>query len=215
MTDRSVFYGTMSIREDKKEAKRGAIIAAAEALFRARRYDEVTLDQIAAKARVGKGTIYLYFKSKEDLFFQMTTEDFENMLVRIGEIARSGRDVRSRLLGICSAVSAFFAERFMFLQIMHHEVQFLRNPQMQGRLKKNRKRLREVLHDVFQDGVRKGILRKDCPLEVMECLLVGAMRLRNMTARESGPAVSLDAVVDLFLEGAANAGNKPGRRTVL
>ncbi|MGD9873744.1 MAG: TetR/AcrR family transcriptional regulator [Kiritimatiellia bacterium] len=204
----------MSIREEKKEAKRVAIIAAAEALFRARRYDEVTLDQVAAKAHVGKGTIYLYFKDKEYLFFQMVIEDFGSMLVNVEKIAASDRDIRSRLLAICSTLSAFFNARFVFLQIMHHEEQFLRNRRMQARMKKDRERLRAALQKVFRDGIRTGVLRKDCPVDAMETALVGAMHFRDMTACESGPAVSLEAVVDLFLEG-ADACNKRGRRTVL
>ena len=157
----------MSIREEKKEAKRGAIIAAAEVLFRVRRYDEVTLDRVAKKARVGKGTIYLYFRNKEDLFFQMVTEDFGGMLKKVEQIAASDLDFRRRLLDICSETSAFFTARFMFLQIMHHEVQFLRNRQMQDRLKKDRCRLRAALQKVFCDGIRAGVLRKDCPVEAM------------------------------------------------
>ncbi|HNR93417.1 MAG TPA: TetR/AcrR family transcriptional regulator [Kiritimatiellia bacterium] len=204
----------MSIREEKKEAKRSAILAAAEGLFRARRYDEVTLDQVAKKARVGKGTIYLYFRNKEALFFQMVTEDFESMLKTVEQIAVSDRDIRRRLLDICSETSAFFTARFMFLQIMHHEEQFLRNRQMQSRLKKDRDRLRAALHRVFLDGIRNGVLRNDCPADVMEIALVGAMRFRNMSACETGAAIDLEAMIDLFLQGAA-ACNKKSKRTVL
>ena len=42
---------------------------AAEKLFTSRRYHEISLDAVVQEARVGKGTIYRYFQSKDDLFF--------------------------------------------------------------------------------------------------------------------------------------------------
>ena len=58
----------MMKREKKKEDKRATILKAASDVFKGRRFDEVTLDEIAVRAGVGKGTLYLYFKNKEDLF---------------------------------------------------------------------------------------------------------------------------------------------------
>lgn len=50
------------------EKKRQKIIATAAKLFALRPFHEVRLDDVAAAAQVGKGTLYIYFKSKEDLY---------------------------------------------------------------------------------------------------------------------------------------------------
>lgn len=52
----------------RKEARPEEIIAAALDLFVARGYASTRLDDVAAHAGVSKGTLYLYFKNKEDLF---------------------------------------------------------------------------------------------------------------------------------------------------
>lgn len=52
----------------KSEEKRQEILDAAEAAFGRREFDEVTTDDIAAGAGVGKGTLYRYFPTKEDLY---------------------------------------------------------------------------------------------------------------------------------------------------
>jgi AcrR family transcriptional regulator len=50
------------------EKKRQKITATAAKLFATRPFHEVRLDDVAAAAQVGKGTLYIYFKSKEDLY---------------------------------------------------------------------------------------------------------------------------------------------------
>lgn len=55
-------------REQQKEARRCAIIDAALAEFTAQGFTSAKLDDVAVRAGIGKGTIYLYFDSKESLF---------------------------------------------------------------------------------------------------------------------------------------------------
>jgi AcrR family transcriptional regulator len=57
----------VGIRERKKQATRGRIIAEAVRLFSARGIAAVTVDEIAVVAEVGKGTVYNYFAAKEDI----------------------------------------------------------------------------------------------------------------------------------------------------
>ncbi|MGH9627214.1 MAG: TetR/AcrR family transcriptional regulator, partial [Bryobacteraceae bacterium] len=56
-----------SRRARKKASTRAQIVAAAIRLFSEQGIDAVTVDQIAAAADVGKGTIYNYFQTKEDI----------------------------------------------------------------------------------------------------------------------------------------------------
>ena len=54
--------------KDKKIIKKETIIKAAEKLFGKRGYKGVSVDDIVAKAGIAKGTFYLYFKSKDELY---------------------------------------------------------------------------------------------------------------------------------------------------
>ncbi|NYB51806.1 MAG: TetR/AcrR family transcriptional regulator [Methanobacteriaceae archaeon] len=56
-------------REREKEQRRNDIINAAEKLFFARGYDEVSMNDIAQEVELSKATLYLYFANKEELFF--------------------------------------------------------------------------------------------------------------------------------------------------
>lgn len=60
-------------RDDKAEARRKAILAAAAELFDARGYAATTVEEVAARAGIAKGSVYNYFRSKDDLFAQLFT----------------------------------------------------------------------------------------------------------------------------------------------
>ena len=53
----------------KTATKEQAILDAASQVFALRPFHEVLIDDIAADASIGKGTIYRYFPTKEDLYF--------------------------------------------------------------------------------------------------------------------------------------------------
>lgn len=55
-------------RDEDKQQRRESMIAAAAALMRQAAYDSITMAQIAEYAGVAKGTVYFYFKTKEELF---------------------------------------------------------------------------------------------------------------------------------------------------
>ena len=58
-------------REERKEKRKENIFKAAVWCFNKKGYYETTIDAIAAKAKVSKGSIYYYFKSKKELFLEL------------------------------------------------------------------------------------------------------------------------------------------------
>ena len=56
------------VRTRRKEARPGEILAAASALFTEKGFAATRMDDVAQRAGVSKGTLYLYFASKEELF---------------------------------------------------------------------------------------------------------------------------------------------------
>lgn len=67
----------MSRKEMEREFKRKLIAQAARELFLARSYEEVTVQDIASAAEFGKGTIYQYFSSKEEILYYLIAQSME------------------------------------------------------------------------------------------------------------------------------------------
>ncbi len=61
-------YTRRAVREDQKERRRGEILGIAWRLFRERPYGGITVSEVAREAGFAKGTAYLYFESKEEMF---------------------------------------------------------------------------------------------------------------------------------------------------
>lgn len=63
--------GIAERKEREKQQRREEIVKAAEKVFFSMGLEQATMDDIAAEAELSKGTLYLYFKSKEDLHFEV------------------------------------------------------------------------------------------------------------------------------------------------
>ena len=70
-------------------------MAAASRVFAARPYHVVCMDDVAEAARVGKGTLYRYFPSKEDLYLGVVAEAFD-LLDRAARPRRGGGAAAAR-----------------------------------------------------------------------------------------------------------------------
>jgi len=65
-------------RERRKQARPGELLDAALDLFVEKGFSATRVDEVAARAGVSKGTLFLYFQSKEDLFKAVVRENIAN-----------------------------------------------------------------------------------------------------------------------------------------
>ena len=66
-----------AVRDEQKEARRRAILETAWQLFQTTSYEEVTMAGVAESVRLAKGTVFLYFKTKEALFLALLEQQLE------------------------------------------------------------------------------------------------------------------------------------------
>ena len=76
---------------------RRAILKAARIVFDARGYAGATVDEIAARARISKGSIYNYFSSKEDLFAELFVETFQVEHAEVDRLANEPLSAAEKL----------------------------------------------------------------------------------------------------------------------
>jgi AcrR family transcriptional regulator len=195
--------------QDKKQR----IMQAAERLFQTHRVHEITLDEIAREADVGKGTIYLYFSDKEDLIFQAAVAGFEEMCALLGEHAAGGGTFRERLLRTCGDIVGYFQARRPLFRIILSEGERAMEGGGVGlreRWRVRRRTMTEAVAAVIAQGAASGEIRVDIPVEILSEYLLGLLRTRSWEL-ESWPEAqrSPAAVVDLFLNGAGAPARQP------
>lgn len=81
----------------KLEAKLQAILQAAQTVFAEHGYHGTSIKEIARKAGLATGTIYLYLRNKEALFTALVDEIYEMVLSKIAENRKEARDVQGKL----------------------------------------------------------------------------------------------------------------------
>ena len=72
-------------KEREKQARRKAIVESAREIFFAKGFNATTMDEIAHKAELSKGALYLYFSSKEELYVSVMSEGLSILFERTEE----------------------------------------------------------------------------------------------------------------------------------
>lgn len=188
----------MMKREKKKEDKRAAILAAAFSEFTGKRFDEVKLDEIAARAGVGKGTLYLYFKNKEDLFVQMALDGVDKMVTRIHEITAMEMEFRERFFLFGKEVGEFVLKRSVMFQLMNQSG----SEAIQKEFMKQHRALIRSARGLLQSGMDEGVFRNDCTVADLHCLFIGPLLFRVRLNKFNNDQIAVDSLLKLFWDAA-------------
>jgi AcrR family transcriptional regulator len=95
------------------------IIDAAAQLFAERHYHEVRMDDIAAKAGVAKGTIYLHFKDKDALYQALALDSLRKLSKRIRDGLEGLDDPAAKLLSLNREVIRYFEHHAFTLDLIN------------------------------------------------------------------------------------------------
>ena len=88
-------------RERRKEARPGELLAAALDLFLEKGFAATRVEEVAQRAGVSKGTLFLYFSSKEELFKAVVRENISGRFVEWGEELKTFEGSSEELLRYC------------------------------------------------------------------------------------------------------------------
>ena len=192
-------------RENKKEQ----IIEAAARVFSRRGYSNAAVADIALQANIGKGTVYEYFKSKEDLFFAVF-EWFQKKTEKAAAVGISalggGAADRMRVLND-SLMGQWDELKDVFVLVMEFWAASS-STQMRQRFKSAFKQLyddyRQIVSTLIQDGINSGEFRSDINPQPVAAALVGtwdALFLQAWFEDGFDPAATANYFLDTLLRG--------------
>ncbi len=190
--------------------KRRQILDAAVSVFARKGYFTARISDIAASAGVADGTIYLYFKNKEDIIASVFAQVIEIHMARAkAEIASVGTP-REKLLAIARHQLTALSERRDVAILFQTE---LRQATLMSRI--SAKELRgyfDLLSGVVEEGQKQGVFRRDFPRSLVVQAFFGALD-ELVTAWILSPThynlVDLaEPVTELFMGGLAPRGGR-------
>jgi TetR/AcrR family fatty acid metabolism transcriptional regulator len=88
---------TGSLKEKRREERTALILQAAYDVITEKGYYEASMDEIAARVGIAKGTLYLHFKSKEDLIFMLIEQETGKFVALVDEIMNRESSVQGKL----------------------------------------------------------------------------------------------------------------------
>lgn len=135
--------------------KKNNIIKAATRLFSDKSFYDVTMDDIAVRANVSKGTLYLYFSSKENLYLEIlehTFDSIESILER--EVAKSD-SAPEKLKKLLYIIIKFYRENIDVLKILSRDETHLIR-EHQELTEKWRSRRLSLYEQIIKKGVAEG-----------------------------------------------------------
>ena len=150
----------MSPRPDISEERKGQIMNAAEEVFMQKGFDNARMDDIAEETGLSKGTLYLYYKSKNDLIIAILDRIFQREFRAFENIDLSNVSA-TETMGLFTDTVANDIK--IFLRLMPIAYEFLalafRNKSVQGVLKIYVNRYMNILIPIIQKGIDSGEFR--------------------------------------------------------
>ncbi len=110
--------------ELEKKRKRKNILDAARDLFTEFGYRSVTVSQIAEKASVAKGTVYLYFKDKESLFYALIDEFLTEIKEFMSDVEKWDLPLADKLHSVIYNIFKFRHEQKFLYRVSMEAIKF-------------------------------------------------------------------------------------------
>jgi AcrR family transcriptional regulator len=134
-------------------SKAPRIIEAAAQLFSERPYHEVRMEDIAARAKVAKGTLYLHYKDKEALYVGLMLEGMNRLIARIEESLEGVSEPAEKLLVMNREAVRHFERDVFFLDLIPR-LEAINRGEEAGALRACRGRLQGILAEILQEFPR-------------------------------------------------------------
>ncbi len=154
------------------EQQRLQATKAAAAVFAEKGFHGATTADIAAKMGIKQGSLYYYFKSKDEALFEVCMLGMGDYVRRMEAIAGSQQPFAARLLASISAHLGSYREKNEALKVYNDERLYL-SPEQRVSLKALGSRYRQLLQGIFDQGVAEGALRQDIDTHFAALAVIG------------------------------------------
>jgi AcrR family transcriptional regulator len=160
----------LTLKERQRQEREQLILQAADDLLLEKGYHDTSIDDIAARVGISKGTVYLHFASKDDLVFALLERGMRQLQDTLDDILSSPGTPKEKL----SAVMRHMYAGMLSQQRVQLVEALFRNPELHRRLMERREMFSKIWGDpgkriaaLLEEGKAAGEFDPDIPTPVM------------------------------------------------
>ncbi|MBI3786599.1 MAG: TetR/AcrR family transcriptional regulator [Deltaproteobacteria bacterium] len=195
----------------KTDATRQAIIKCAGEVFSEREFHEVLTDDIAERVGMGKGTIYRYFRSKEELYLASIGDGLDGVHAAVKTVLETEAPLATTIEALVRTLIDYFWKRRDFFLLMHRLEPKLKPQQRSDWEKQRLETVAMVQKRIERAAARGGVSHVNTRLAV-EALFGMIRSLCVYRADSDRPEELTRLATQIFLRGVGAATAKGGGR---
>lgn len=168
--------------------RRQKIVTAASRLFAQLGYSECDMERVASRLRIAKGTIYLYFPSKEKLFLACVDLGMSQLQNAVRSAEESTQDPFERIGRAIRAYLTFFAEHPQFVELLIQERAIFKNRKRPTYFEYRdtaRVHWRAFYNSLIEQGRLRPDINVDALLDTIGNLVYGTMFTNHFLGKRS------------------------------
>lgn len=167
--------GIQERKEREKEHRREEIVEAAQRVFFEKGLQAATMDEIAEAAELSKGTIYLYYKSKEDLYLAVMLRGLQILYNMLSAAISTEEPTMKKIATLLELYYRFFIESKNYFRMLNffENQQFHKqvSEQMLQHCAQQEQKLWDLAIGLIERGISEGVIRKNLkPMEIVTIL---------------------------------------------
>lgn len=170
--------GTLERKEREKELKKNAMLSAAEALILEKGLDHLNMDEVADRAEVSKGSLYMYFGNKTDLILGICEKASNLLSAKINKVLLEEKTGLELVYSIGATFIKFATEHPEFFKAMRfhddlRDFETINESDYSSHCQENMKSSFTAMVRAIQIGIQDGSIRTDYEPKELALLLWG------------------------------------------
>jgi AcrR family transcriptional regulator len=208
----------MGIQERKRrerKQRRLEIMNAARKVFSTNGFTKTTMEDIAREAELSPGTLYLYFKNKDELYASLSVEVLENLYDKLKHVyVKEAKNPQTRIVYLKQMLfEVYTVDPLILLNLFHlQSSEILKNlaPPMLTTIRDLSKKSLSIISKIFEEGIENQVFIEKHPQalsDVMWALFSGVVlweeSKRIIRDKQESNSPAFDTAFEIFSRGIA------------
>jgi AcrR family transcriptional regulator len=189
------------------EFRTSGILEAARKVFATKGFSAATVDDVAGAAGVAKGTVYLYYESKRDIYFAALKSGIEQMYALLQEELKKAASPEEKLRTLIGVKLAYFDDNRDFFKIYYSELgNMCIHPGAIDDFKALYLEQAKVVESILREGARRRVIRAvraEQTAFAISDIIRGVVTQRVLGWTKSKLSQDVDFIFDLIWKGIA------------